>query len=121
MFGIGMTEIIVILAIALLVIGPEKLPELARTLGKGLAEFKKTAEDFRNSFHEDMRAEEEKGKLLQKAQDNLDQKAKTEKPDEEIAETNSKKKIEEDPIADKAPPTGSVNDEKPSKQTDHEG
>ncbi len=59
MFGIGMTELIIILAIALLVIGPEKLPELARTLGKGLSEFKKTAEDFRNSIHEDVMVEEE--------------------------------------------------------------
>jgi len=115
MFGIGMTEIIVILAIALLVIGPEKLPELARTLGKGLAEFKKTAEDFRNSFHEDMRAEEEKGKLLKKAQENLDQKAETEKPVEEKPETNSKKATEDTPIADQAPSTASVNEEKPPK------
>jgi sec-independent protein translocase protein TatA len=115
MFGIGMTEIIVILAIALLVIGPEKLPELARTLGKGLAEFKKTAEDFRDSFHEDLKAEEEKGKLLQKAQDNLDQKSKAEKQVEEKPETNSKDATEENPIADEAPPTASLNEDNPPK------
>jgi TatA/E family protein of Tat protein translocase len=41
MFGIGSTELIVILVVALLVIGPRKLPELARALGRGLAEFRK--------------------------------------------------------------------------------
>lgn len=39
MFGLGFTEIIVILAIALIFIGPKKLPELAKTLGRGLKEF----------------------------------------------------------------------------------
>ena len=45
MFGIGMTELLVILAIALIVIGPKKLPELARSLGKGLAEFRRALAD----------------------------------------------------------------------------
>ncbi|MGA1868959.1 MAG: twin-arginine translocase TatA/TatE family subunit [bacterium] len=54
MFGIGITEIIVILVIALILIGPDKLPELAKTLGKGLSEFKRAADDFRDSVKVDL-------------------------------------------------------------------
>lgn len=51
MFGIGMTELIVILVIALIVIGPSKLPEIAKALGKGLAEFKKASQEIKDSFN----------------------------------------------------------------------
>src|SRR5262245_10871858 len=50
MFGIGMTEMIVIFVIALIVLGPKRLPELARTLGRTLAEFRRTASDLRREF-----------------------------------------------------------------------
>ncbi len=46
MFGLGFGEIIIILFIALLFIGPKKLPELARSLGKGLREFKKATSEM---------------------------------------------------------------------------
>ncbi len=52
MFGIGMTELLVILTIGLLVIGPKKLPELARSLGKGLAEFRRASTEMRREFLE---------------------------------------------------------------------
>jgi len=50
MFGIGMTELLVILTIGLIVIGPKKLPELARSLGKGLAEFRRASTEVRREF-----------------------------------------------------------------------
>ena len=50
MFGIGMTELLVIFVIGLVVLGPKRLPELARTLGKSLAEFRRASNDLRREF-----------------------------------------------------------------------
>jgi len=51
-FGIGMTELMVILVVGLLVLGPKRLPELARSLGRGLAEFRRASNDMRREFME---------------------------------------------------------------------
>jgi len=50
MFGIGMPELLLLLAIALIVVGPKKLPELAKALGRGFAEFKKATNDLKESL-----------------------------------------------------------------------
>ncbi|MFH2060163.1 MAG: twin-arginine translocase TatA/TatE family subunit [Pseudomonadota bacterium] len=50
MFGLGMMEILMILAIALIVVGPKKLPELAKTLGRAMGEFKRSAQDLKRSM-----------------------------------------------------------------------
>lgn len=52
MFGLGFAEILVILVVALLVFGPDRLPELARSLGRGLAEFRRASTDLRRSVME---------------------------------------------------------------------
>ena len=50
MFGIGMPELLLLLAIALIVVGPKKLPELAKALGRGFAEFKKATNELKESL-----------------------------------------------------------------------
>jgi Tat protein translocase TatB subunit len=63
MFGIGMPEAILIGIVALLVVGPKKLPELAKTLGKGFSEFRRTANDVTDGFKETIKADEMKDEL----------------------------------------------------------
>jgi TatA/E family protein of Tat protein translocase len=50
MFGIGIPEILIILVVALLVLGPQKLPELAKALGRAMGEFKRATRDLRDTM-----------------------------------------------------------------------
>jgi TatA/E family protein of Tat protein translocase len=59
MFGsIGLPELLLILAVALLVFGPKKLPEVGRSLGKAIREFKKSTDEIKDKFEEQIRADE---------------------------------------------------------------
>ncbi len=96
MFGIGLPELILIMAVALIVVGPEKLPELAKALGKGIVELKKAASSLKESFEED---DEEKpawdqqdmdqhpNKLLE-AYNNLPEDVMPDKPGQALSEKN---------------------------------
>ena len=53
MFGLGMQELIVILVVALLVIGPKKLPDIARAIGRALREFRNATDDIKQNFNMD--------------------------------------------------------------------
>ena len=59
MFGIGMTEMLIIAALALIVLGPKKLPDLARSLGRGFAEFKRATNELKSTIEMESRAHEE--------------------------------------------------------------
>jgi len=56
MFGIGMPELMVIMVVALVVLGPKRLPEIARALGKGLAEFRRATSDINEELQKAQRA-----------------------------------------------------------------
>ena len=61
MFGpIGMPELIIILVIALIIFGPRKLPELGKSLGRSLNEFKKASQDLQNTLEQEIKVEEQK-------------------------------------------------------------
>jgi TatA/E family protein of Tat protein translocase len=64
MFGIGLPELIIIMVIALIVIGPSKLPDLAKALGKGMAEFRKATQEIKDSLDLDEDIHEVKKDLV---------------------------------------------------------
>jgi sec-independent protein translocase protein TatA len=68
--SIGMPELIVIFLIALVIFGPRKLPELGRSLGKGIAEFKRASNELKSTLEEEIRLEEraDAAKTLQTSQ-----------------------------------------------------
>ncbi|OGQ99851.1 MAG: hypothetical protein A2505_07220 [Deltaproteobacteria bacterium RIFOXYD12_FULL_55_16] len=55
MFGIGLPELILILGVALIVVGPEKLPEMAKSMARVVLDFKKMASELKDNLHEEMR------------------------------------------------------------------
>jgi sec-independent protein translocase protein TatA len=68
MFGpIGMPELIVIMVIALIIFGPRKLPELGRSLGRSLNEFKRASNELKHTLDEEIRVEEQRSAEQQRA------------------------------------------------------
>lgn len=104
MFGVGMTEILVILVIALVILGPKKLPDIAKALGKGYGEFRRAFEEMKRTIDVDIKTEVEKDNLL-KIRDF---------PEE------SEEKKPEPPLVPEAPPSdaGTPEDEAPPPYPD---
>ncbi|HXY61870.1 MAG TPA: TatA/E family twin arginine-targeting protein translocase [Nitrospirota bacterium] len=63
MFGLGFGELLVIFVIALVVFGPKKLPEIGRSVGRALMEFKKASQEFQEAMHEEMKEVEKTAQL----------------------------------------------------------
>jgi TatA/E family protein of Tat protein translocase len=61
MFGsIGMQELIIVFVIALIIFGPRRLPDLGKSLGRSIAEFKRASNDLRNTLEEEIRVDEQR-------------------------------------------------------------
>jgi sec-independent protein translocase protein TatA len=65
MGSVGLPELIIIFTIALIVFGPRKLPELGKSLGKSIAEFKRASNELKNTLDEEIRSEERKSVAAQ--------------------------------------------------------
>lgn len=69
MFGIGMPELLLILAVALIVIGPKKLPDLAKSLGRAMGEFKRATNDLKQSIEQETGLDEVRKNMKEVKQD----------------------------------------------------
>lgn len=97
MFGsIGMPELIIILVIALIIFGPRKLPELGRSLGRSIGEFKRASNELRNTLEEEIRFEEQRDQRA----------AMRDEQDSAIAAAGTPPSATPPPPATPAPPPG---------------
>ena len=91
MGSLGWQEIIVIFIIALIVFGPRKLPELGKTLGKGLAEFKKASNELKQTWEDEVRLDKEKEEMSQILKETSVQASEILKDESSSAETSAEK------------------------------
>ncbi len=99
MFGIGMPEMLVILALALIIIGPKKLPDLAKSLGRTMREFKKATSEFKETIQLDDELSEVKetfNDISSEVKDAVDLNLKPEKQKADKTGSDDEKTEEED-------------------------
>jgi TatA/E family protein of Tat protein translocase len=103
MFGIGMPEMLLILAIALIVIGPKKLPDLAKSLGRAMREFKKATNEFKETMQIDNELSDVKkafDDINDDVKDAVDLKLSPEKKPVDSIQTNEEKSSETESESD---------------------
>jgi len=98
MFGIGGPELLIICIVALIVIGPKKLPEMLRSLGKGLAEFKRVGNDVKSTLDQEVDRAESEARKREVEEELARRKAEKAKLDAEAA------KAEAEPVTVEAAP-----------------
>lgn len=102
MFGIGMPEMLMILAIALIVIGPKKLPDLAKSLGRALGEFKRAASDLKDSIQSETGLDDVRSSFKSVSQElkkSVEVDAEDSKAEAEADAEAAKEPVPEDPLA----------------------
>jgi len=82
MFGIGSSELLVILVVAFLVLGPSHLPKIARTLGKAMGEFRRVSTEFQRTLNLEVEKEEHEERKRQAEKEFFTQEGRAEKPAE---------------------------------------
>jgi len=94
MFNLGMPELIIIFIVALLVFGPKKLPELGKSLGRAMGEFRRTSQEIRDSLESEVETSKIKEELLEQqkeVQQSLTEASKVYTEEEKPAETAEEK------------------------------
>ena len=119
MFGIGMPEMILILVIILIVFGPQKLPDLAKALGRAIGEFRKATSDFKESIELDDELKDVKktiGDINNDIKDTINSKVVTENSDQNVYASYASPydQKSDQPVEKKGPkePPGSLKDER---------
>jgi len=92
MFGIGSSELVVILIVAFLVLGPSHMPKIAKTLGKAMGEFRRVSTEFQRTLNLEVEKEELEERKRQAEKEAADQERQAEKPTE--TQTDVEKAVE---------------------------
>ena len=92
MGSVGWQEIIIIFVLALIIFGPRKLPELGKTIGKGLAEFKRASNELKQTWEDEVRLDKEKEEMSQILKETSAQTSEILKDESSSAEISEEKK-----------------------------
>ncbi len=99
MFGIGSTELVIILIVALVLIGPSKLPDLMKSLGKGLSEFRRMSTDVKSTLQREIDKADEAKRIEE------ERKALFDDQEQAKAQADAAQKAAPEPAAPQAPAT----------------